>query len=353
MRVGMNRNLLLLWLTGALACSAPGHAQVHPGPPLVAEDPFLGDAPPEPPGRAVELHLRIIRHGVTPSPDLLEKQLRSAERIFSQCAGLKVRLKILDELNGPPTQLQDRLIAVGGGKQSVSEEFFDFFSPWIESRPAGTIDVHLVDHLNPYTREEHRNGQHIVEVLLGRAFNAWNINRLYSDPRATPPEPLSHYAGDTVILAVETLEAVEGRRNLIRDRRAGSLDEPRYLEVSISHEYSLLAHELGHILLEEQSGEEAFQDHRCPELGTYCPPDHLMKPGSYVNKVFYDGPEFRQVIGHSPLPRIEERQCEVLRAHSKLHQLDQREASASPALALATSASSTKPAPHEKGISAR
>jgi len=78
---------------------------------------------------------------------------------------------------------------------------------------------------------------------------------------------------------------------------------------------SLLAHEMGHILMDPQSGKGNYIDHYCQDLGITCPQGYLMSGGGFTNKTFLRVPQMDKSIGYSPLPLIEKGQCEALIHH--------------------------------------
>jgi hypothetical protein len=80
----------------------------------------------------------------------------------------------------------------------------------------------------------------------------------------------------------------------------------------------LLAHELGHILLETQTKEntaDSYKDHYCPGLNDYCPQTHLMSSGGADERIYYKAPALKKIIGYTELPQVDLVQCEALKNH--------------------------------------
>lgn len=88
---------------------------------------------------------------------------------------------------------------------------------------------------------------------------------------------------------------------------------PVVTEQYLEYHSSLLAHELGHILMEHQDGVTDFYDHYCPKYHTACPRDNLMTSGGYIDWTDLRAPHFTQPSGYSPLPNLEAEQCELLK----------------------------------------
>ncbi|MGZ3697133.1 MAG: hypothetical protein ACXVCH_03480 [Bdellovibrionota bacterium] len=253
------------------------------------------------------VQLRMITHGVSVSPEVLQREISTVERTYNQCEGMDFHLSVAENASAGASTLQDRLVDFPQGITTVNQGFFDFFTPWFPSRNERVIDVHWVDHLNANTRKEFQSGQPISIIDLGQAYSELSIANMVADPRPESQRvpSLMGLAGGSMLLAADTLKGVEGLRGVITDSSG------------VDHFYrayhsSLLAHELGHILLEEQDGSGDYHDHYCTGIHARCPEENLMTAGGYEDRVYYDSGALGKVVGNSPLPALEKAQCGIL-----------------------------------------
>jgi hypothetical protein len=306
---------------GLLLCGSEAVAGIL-GRPILPRDPIFEAAAPEPGARRATLKLRLITHGSLGSAvekERLLRQLLAAERILSQCKGLEVKLQVTEQPKAPlgvrpdGSADHDALTTVAGGELAVTPSFLAFFGPWRASRGPNAVDVHLVDYLGTRARQEDQQGKPISQQSLGQAFNAAILDNLYRDPRPAGAEPLSAVAGHSVVLAMRTLLRSEGKVLKFPDPVTHQI-RAAYAE----YHSSLLAHELGHILLEAQDGKGSYVDHYCPGARDACPDDNLMTGGGYADFRALRAPSFKKVELYSPLAPLEPEQCELLARHPLL-----------------------------------
>jgi hypothetical protein len=258
----------------------------------------------------LDLTVRLIEHGVTIDRERLRREVLTVERTYSQCEGVDFHLHIGEEQPAPATTLQDRLVRFDHGQVILTQNFFDLFTPWMPTHAPHTIDIHWVDVLETATRDEVSNHQPISILDLGQAYSAISISNLYQDPRpetARTPS-LAQLGGNNVLLAAETLRAIEDESPIQLDEQGRPYRE---------YHSSLMAHELGHILLSENDASRGYKDHWCPGADTACPGDNLMTGGGYADRIWLSPSDYRKVIGYSPLPELEKAQCEILKRRIK------------------------------------
>lgn len=171
----------------------------------------------------------------------------------------------------------------------------------------------------------------ISEFYQGQAFDADRVDSLYLDsrPEGARVPIASQVAGFSVTLAMKTHEAYEGdivriydpsrprsaEENQKIDVRAPIRIDPRdYIAAAITRNSSLLAHELGHIVLESQ-GKGEYHDHFCPAFGETCKKDYVMSGGGSSEFEVLGAPKFKKVVGYSPLPLVDPVQCQNLIRH--------------------------------------
>lgn len=303
--------VLGMGLSFALASTSSFAAMVQA--PLLSRNPI--DAPPAKRRgtRSYGVDLRVIRHGIAVDSKVWARQLRAAERIFSQCPGVNFTIRVAGESSSAYTQSQDRLFSANSADSALGPGFFEMLGPWSENRDPIWIDVHLVDHLEAESRKEAEQRKTISLVNLGQSFDARRLDGWYLDPRPAwqRTQSLSELGGDRLFLAMETLRSVEG----IRRRVSKHVEQEIYYS-------SLLAHELGHFLLETQlDSPQSYHDHFCPSLGADCPENYLMTAGGYQDKIHSQHGLFSKRVRYSPLPKLDATQCEALVNHPKVYEL--------------------------------
>ncbi len=281
----------------------------------VKEDPFLKveRAPTH------LIQVQLIEHGAKLKPTQLERQISTAENVYSQCPGVNLKIEIINQVKLPKTYLQESLVDFDHGSIILNDNFFEFYGRSFEHRKAGVIDVHMVRFLDKVAREEFRRERQISVRRLGKSWANSTIHWTYRDERLHKSPSPKELAGDSLLLATTTLNFVENtRRGRIPDPDNRTETLYRYQE----RHSTLLTHELGHFLLEPQTPEthEFYTDHFCPGLNEVCPKSNVMSPGGYTDYVFYDRFN-RRKTGYSPLPNIEEAQCEVFLNHPKVIRL--------------------------------
>jgi hypothetical protein len=269
----------------------------------VSENQFLKRIDPE--KATHQINIRIINHGEPLKPWTLDAQLKSAETIFSQCPGATVKLNIISQIDLEPTTSGENLVVFNGFEQWLKGDFEEFFRPALRGRDfLNTIDVHITGYLDENARIEHQTKGTISQLALGKAFTRATIDWFYLSER--PGDEKFRLAQDTLILSKETLEYAETRKYKMK------IDGK--LRSASAFKSSLLAHELGHILMDPQSKEthSIYTDHFCPDINDFCPRSNLMSGGGYTNYEFKLG-FFKK--GYSPLPNLEKGQCDLLTQH--------------------------------------
>jgi hypothetical protein len=278
-------HFLFLTQVAAAAGILPGN--------LLAEDPLYSSRIPQPGAKTYSIDLRLIRRDFQMKPETLDRFIRSTERIFSQCDGVEFKVNVVGTVKGKKYKdrkgLADYLGKVDGTQLFLDEEFLNFFLPFRATRPDRTIDVHLMKKGGPG-----HQGQAFSESMMDQAYEA----RWRPTPDAQKP---SDVAPNAITLFMKT--ALEGEtRSGFRDGSAAWNDRHS----------SLLAHELGHILMEDQ---QTF-NHQCPgERDGICPFENLMSSGGSIEKVYLQSPQFKKVLGYTPLPTVTLRHCQNLVRH--------------------------------------
>ena len=174
----------------------------------------------------------------------------------------------------------------------------------------------MVDFLDASAREEYKKHKRISVLGLGKAWANSTIDWIYHDHRIEKEPKPADLAGDSLLIAGVTLGYSETRKRIQRDPN----DKSKILLKGFQRNSSLLAHELGHILFEPQSGEthKNYIDHYCPGVNDFCPDTNVLTAGGYEDYIYVDPEREKKVIGFSKLPEVEEEQCEVFRNHPKV-----------------------------------
>jgi hypothetical protein len=277
---------------------------------MVAQNPLASASESAAPQATVKV--RFINHGLKISVQDLQPMIQAAQSSFSQC-GVNFKIEVT-AVSAQATNLQDNLEEIDSQNHYVlSSKFFDFFTPWMASRSPGVIDIHLVDHLDSRNRDAEKHHKPLFMAYEGKTFASINIEHLYNDSRPENQRnpSLQSLAGDTSLLAIQTARMEDAKLTMIVE------PQNRSHVLKAWREYStyLMAHEMGHILLETQTAEQSYVDHLCPALGETCPMTHLMSAGGYDEKRFLNPSNKKDVIGFSPLPQIDQAQCARLKTH--------------------------------------
>jgi hypothetical protein len=240
-----------------------------------------------------QLKVRIINHGVKRARQWVQQQLRAAEIIYAQC-GLNFKLETAGRLELPPGQYQDQLISFQDSQMYFSSGAERLFELARAGKRDDVVDVHVVDHLNSGIRS---SGTIVNQSLkLGQAFNPILVNWIFHG--STP-----QLAGQHVFLAADTVRMATNSFIRIGPNKG------------YSRNLSLLAHELGHLVLEGQHPEGGnYHDHWCDGVPAYCDFDNLMSAGGNPDKIWRDAQTGR-ITGYDALPALDQRQCDLLISH--------------------------------------
>ncbi len=319
LKIGAQMNVLCLYfkimLFTAFVGLHPATAQQTPAP-TQSKDPY--DITIDPANKAsYGLKIRIISRGIKVDSKLLTEQIQATEKIFSQCDGVNFKLEVTESVNGSYTKSQDNLINFEYSGENttmfVSPEYFDFYEPYRSTRRAEVMDIHLADAFSDAAR-----AQKNYTTFLGQSVNSNSFNWLWLDPRENKNPTLEEYGGNSVILAFNLLKFVRTLWIKGLDKEKTKPKKPVYLYGFKERHSSLLAHEIGHILLETQTSATTheYKDHHCPGLNDYCPSDYLMSGGGAEEREFYKPPNFKKIIGYTSIPKLDLVQCEQLKNHS-------------------------------------
>lgn len=264
-----------------------------------------------------QVNLRIINRGAKVDKATLEKQLLATEKIYSQCEGVNFKVNVVDTLETSWTNDQDNLTDVFDSLITITQSFINFFSPFVNSKNNAVIDVHLADYLSAAMRASKNKSD--GQIFLGQAYNERGIGVLLHDFRTANSQPSLHQlAGDSLVLAFELLQHNNGINRKILDSDIWAKKKKRVYKYSIEvYHHSLLAHELGHILLETQDPKISYKDHFCPGLNDFCEKDNLMSSGGSEDIIYFDIKKKKR-LGYSALPQVEPEQCAALVSHPKV-----------------------------------
>jgi len=274
-------------------------------------DPYFAPTVPRPHTTQKHLNLRIINHGTSVDEVFWRRQLNGVEKIYSLCEGIDFHVNVVSQVNSPATLLSETLVAAHGGNQILGRSFLDFFSPWIASRAIppeeNVIDVHWVDYLNAADRIRYNDGHSFpTGGYAGQAFNLLKLDRDYIFDDSVPHGlKASQIAGNTLVLAVTGIQQGEENAKKIAAQNSGSA----------ARESSVLAHEIGHLLMNfdilDKNGN--YISHACPGVRDYCPRTNFLSSGGAEDLMTYSN---GQIQSYSPLAQIEPKQCEILKSNS-------------------------------------
>lgn len=273
-------------------------------PTFINVDPYLKPTP----AATHEIQIRIFQHGLKGKEKLIQEQLHYAETVFSQCPGLAVKITPIKFQNLKSSTQQENMTEFKGSTTFFTKRFLKFMTPFSSNRPQDVVDVHMTEYMNKDVRKTQKlDGQ----ITYGQSFNPTILNHFFNDPRPSYQQnpSLKDLAGDRVFLAISTVAL---QRNSLT-RYPYGISKPR--------SYSLLAHELGHLILANYDAQTGFYgDHWCPDAGTYCEKGYLMSSGGN-NDAYYLSLDSSKIIGYDPLPLMDTLQCEKLRTSRLVHKL--------------------------------
>lgn len=263
---------------------------------ILRSDPYLQELPQK---ADYLLPIRIINHGIPEYEQWTREQIRAAELIFSQC-GVRLKIQCVDREELPKSNEQDRLTYYQNDKAYFTPGALNIFEAVFAGKDPSVMDIHIVDHLNAEIRS---SGSTInQEMSLGISFNPPLFGWIY---HGTPVE----LAGQHLFVAAETV--MYDKRNFIRLQ--GMRAYPRHL--------SLLAHEIGHQILESQrTPAPEYHDHWCTGQQDYCPSGNLMVGGGNEDRIWKHESR-NKVLGFDPLPKLDSRQCRQLIEHPLIQAL--------------------------------
>lgn len=253
------------------------------------------------------IRIRLLYHGTKKQNDLMAQQIQAAQNIYSQC-GIKLKVEVDSLEFHPSSRFQEKITTVVDRSVALTAEGLEAMKPFMSGKKNGVLDVHIVQHLNKDIRinETTRN----QNVNLGVAFNPVLLEWIYKDLRQDKTPPVGEIFGNSLFIAAGTLKLKKELSQdftIYRDR-----NQKRY-----QRNLSLLAHELGHILLEGQTKANTnnqFKDHYCESISASCSRGNLMSGGGNEDAVVTDLTS-GEVIGYDPLPELDARQCQLLKNH--------------------------------------
>lgn len=247
-----------------------------------------------------QINIRVLNHGLRGSDSWLKSQIKAMRVLYAQC-GMNLKVSVVSRLNLPSTQIQDEIYDFEDRGIVMKQKLITFFSSFASNRPKASFDIHLVDYLNKGVRQSSSTHNH--QVTSGIAFNPILFDWIIFGKDV-------HYAANSLFLAVETVKLKE-KDDFIRINNL--IGRPRSL--------SLLAHELGHLVLEGQRpADGGYRDHWCMERMDYCGSDNLMSSGGNDDRLWLD-PKTRKIKAYDPSPLIDQLQCQELLNHPYLIRL--------------------------------
>ncbi len=289
-----------VWLSAGVVLLATAQLAGAAPPNLLPDDPVFAAAKPRPGDQRYSIELRIISHDAKLKPELRERLLRAVERVYSQCAGVDFRVSVVAEAKGKQGKYVADQTGAKNGQYTLRENFVKFFEPWVASRVPNVIDVHVVKRFpGPATAYGHAYSEvtektHVIDYPAGMT-------------RYRPSE----LSGNSLIIAVEPTEKAEKEMNKLR-RPGTPLTGNDWVAGWTKPASDLLAHELGHILMEDLT---TFNHGCIGEPNNACPRSNLMSNGGSDLSVYYVPPKFKDVLGYTPLPQVNDHQCDLLRKH--------------------------------------
>lgn len=255
-----------------------------------------------------ELQIRVIQHGLKGRDNLIAEQIRYAETALSQCPGVVVKITPIEYQKVKSSTNQEEMTTFKGSDIYYSKDFLNFAKPFALDRQNGPIDIHMTEFMNKEIRKTKKvTGQ----INYGQAFNMTSLNVIFKDPRSVSDQkiPLENLVGNSLYLAIETV-ALQ-RQTVTKYPQADS--HPR--------SYSLMAHEIGHLLLEAYDPVAHFYgDHWCPAFNAPCEKGYLMSSGGN-NDAYYTDKTSGKILGYDALPLLDNVQCERLRTSKYLKRL--------------------------------
>jgi len=288
--------------------------------PMLATDPLTAPVVPKPGDIRYTVNVKFTNHGVKDIPaETIPRLIHAVEVIYSQCPGVDFHVNVVSQEMAPYTTDQDNVTEILNNRVAVGDGFQKFYSQFPNSPQTGIISVDLVDDLSANIRRSEKP----TETYLGQALPATILDNLYLDTRSPQHRGSlpSAIGGNTIRLAMKTFkiaESVKGSSLHINevDQNDNPILDSKGKPIPVvafrGFQSALLAHEIGHILMDPQSGRGVYIDHYCQDLGVTCPEGYLMSGGGFTNKTFLRVPEMDRPIGYSPLPVVERGQCETM-----------------------------------------
>jgi hypothetical protein len=294
--------------------------------PMVSNDPMIAPVVPKPGDLNYGVNVKFTNHGLTVPSETLPRLIHAVEVIYSQCEGVNFHVNVVSETTAPYTTDQDGVTEVAPpGVVALGDQFEKFYSEFPNSPETGLISVDLVDDLEASVRDSEASGSP-SESFLGQALPSTIMNNLYKDMRSAQYQKTlpSEVGGNTIRLGMSTLKIAESTAGPVFHENESYTDgsavldsngKPIAIQAFRGLQSSLLAHEMGHILMDPQNGLGTYIDHYCQDLGVTCPRGYLMSSGGFSDKTYLRVPQMDIPIGYSPLPTVEKGQCEALIRH--------------------------------------
>ena len=162
---------------------------------------------------------------------------------------------VSDNLVAYGTDSDDVTGSLPGGILALGDKFQKFYSQFPNSPETGVISVDLIDDMSEAIRADEKAG-HQGESFLGQALPASVMDNLYADARSPQYRtgPTSELGGNTIRLAMNTLAIAESQSGPAFHVNDGTTfwGNPKIKVAYRELQSSLLAHEMGHILMEVQ-----------------------------------------------------------------------------------------------------
>lgn len=276
----------IIGLLALFVCSV-AFSEIH----ITKNDPYDKRLPDE---ADYILTINVYGHGFNLKgiKSFLKSQIQAAEIIYSQCGP---RIKIKTNIIKSSKQIRDLNYVVKFENEQISftEEILNLFQDILLYKSPDILDIHLIDHLNPKIRETKSTKNQSIE--LGISFNPRLVGIIWN---GSVPE----IAGQHVFIAIKTVEMVNKNFLKIHERRG----YPRNL--------SLLAHEIGHQVLEGQNPVHGYKDHWCDGISDSCPIENLMTAGGNQDRIWINSSK-NKTEGFDFLPKLDKRQCDLLINH--------------------------------------
>lgn len=296
LRVTMHKGLLFLLFLSSSVCAQ-----------WQAEDPYgTGLKHSE---ATHELKLRIVDYGLH-KPERLLKMIKVSEIVLSQCPQINLKITVDEVIKKIPTTIHEDMFVMMDLPYRLKQNYFNFFDSFRKSHKEGRIDIHLLDYLSTRDRER-EPGTPVFNY--GKAYISylqdWLFRAIDYKPDTVTPSALSR---NSVLLGMKAV------RDDIKDRRERTRRGRSPLVTIRTHD-TLLAHELGHILLETQKPglDDIYIDHYCPDTGDACEPEYLMSAGGAKDAIQYQRQSDGTLVPslYHKIPLVEPSQCEALVSH--------------------------------------